>query len=258
MDRMTIKARLRKGFAPSWVCPTCNKGHLKLKKESFFESEISNSRDHSHDAWEPQWMRYVFLCQLICDNASCKEVVMCSGEGEVDIDYSIDNDGSHSEEWSDYYLPKYFQPHLNLFEIPKSCPAAVSEPLKESFSLFFTSPSAALNCVRISIEGLLTNLKIKRYDRTSGGLHNISLHRRIGLLPSKFNEHKEMLMASKWLGNAGSHNEKSITHDDVLDAYEFLDHVLHEIYASKAKELIARAKQVNKRKGPIKKSRISF
>lgn len=61
-----------------------------------------------------------------------------------------------------------------------------------------------------------------------------------------------MILAIKWLGNAGSHSRSKISFDDVLDAYEFLEHILQEVYVQKTKKLKARAKEVNKKKGPAK------
>ena len=37
-----------------------------------------------------------------------------------------------------------------------------------------------------------------------------------------------------------------------MDAYQFAEHILHEIYDPKSKKLTALAKQVNKKKGPVK------
>jgi hypothetical protein len=37
-----------------------------------------------------------------------------------------------------------------------------------------------------------------------------------------------------------------------MDSYEFIEHILQEIYAAKASKLKALAKKVNKKKGPVK------
>ena len=258
MDRKPFKLPLRKGTTPHWMCPTCGKGLLRQKKDSLTSHEISSSRNHGHEAWEPEWIKYFFQCQLICTNQECKEVVMCSGEGGVDIEQSYDEVGHTHEDWQDYFIPKFFLPHLKLFELPSNCPHSISNAVEESFKLFFASPNAAANYVRKAIEQLLTKQKVKRYDRKGGKLTYVSLHRRIGLLPSKYEEFKQVLMAIKWLGNAGSHDNSIITQDDVLDSYEFVDHVINEIYASKKNDIVARAKKVNKSKGPIKKAKSSW
>ena len=165
MDRKPFKLPLRKGSTPHWTCPTCGKGSLKQKKDTFSSHETSNSRDHSHDAWEPEWITYQFSCQLTCTNETCAEVIICSGEGGVELDQYYDEDGHTREDWNDFFIPKYFQPNLKLFELPKSCPDSILIPITESFKLYFSSPSAAANCIRIAIEQLLTEQNVKRYDK---------------------------------------------------------------------------------------------
>ena len=87
MDRKLLKLPFRKNNSPDWVCPTCNKGILRIKEGTFHEEELRNSREaHSHEAWEPEWIEYVYTCMLICSNDKCKEVVVNSGTGSVDWD----------------------------------------------------------------------------------------------------------------------------------------------------------------------------
>lgn len=255
MDRKILKAYFRQSRVPDWTCPTCNKGVLRLKKGSFVSEEISSSRDHSHEAWDPDWIVLHFSCQLQCNSDTCKEVVFSTGKGTVEPDYYYDEEGTPSQEWTELYSPTYFEPPLNLMPVPEKCPSKVSEPLLESFKSFFSSPHSALNCVRIAVEELLTDLGIKRYNRGRGKMSFVSLHDRINSLPSKFEEVKEMLLAIKWLGNAGSHSVSKISRDDVLDAYEFIEHVLKKAYANNDKELLARARKVNRAKGPVTKAR---
>lgn len=58
-------------------------------------------------------------------------------------------------------------------------------------------------------------------------------------------------MAVKWLGNAGTHDV--LTHEDVLDAFELLDHTLDEVYHDRSKRILRTAKAINRAKGPAKK-----
>lgn len=59
-----------------------------------------------------------------------------------------------------------------------------------------------------------------------------------------------MLFAVKWLGNAGSHEGTELSANDVLDAYEIMEHLLEEIYSQRSTRLQAIAKRVNRNKGP--------
>lgn len=253
MDRKFIKLPFSLENPPDWSCPTCKKGILQIKKETFTKEELRRSReDHFHVAWEPEWIEYVYTCLLVCSNDKCKEVVVNSGTGSVDYDIVADEHGEQAQMYVELFLPKYFEPHLKLTNIPDDCAESVTVSLNESFKLFFASPSAALNNVRIAIEELLTELKIRRFTISNGKRRFIPLHQRIGLLPEKYAQFKDMILAIKWLGNAGSHGHGEVTMDDVMDAYELTEHILGEVYESKAKKLKAIAKKVNKKKGPAK------
>ena len=253
MDRKTLKLPFTLDSAPDWTCPTCQKAPLRIRKDSFIKEERLHSRDHSHEAWEPVWIEYVYSCRLDCSNEKCKEVVASSGTGSVDWSIDEDERGEPYEVYEDHFRPKFFEPHLKLLQIPKKCPSSVSKPIEDSFALFFAAPHAASNNVRIAIEALLTELKIRLFDHASGRRRFISLHQRISLLPEKFAHLKDLILAIKWLGNAGSHGGSTdITLDDVIDSYDLTEHILQEVYAPKLRKLHKIAKEVNKKKGPVK------
>ena len=251
MDRKLLKLPFRASSTPDWVCPTCKKGILRIREGTFRQEELCNSREaHSHEAWDPDWIEYIYTCILFCSNNKCKEVVINSGTGSVDWDVVEDENGIPNPVYLDFFQPKYFEPHLQLIHIPEDCPTTVTTLLNESFKLFFLSPNAAANDIRAAIEELLTELKIKRFSTSKGKRRFISLHQRIDLLPEKFAQFKEIILAIKWLGNTGSHGHGEVTMDDVMDAYELTEHVLQEIYEPRIKKLKAIAKKVNKKKGP--------
>lgn len=253
LDRKSLKLPFSGDNSPDWVCPTCNRGILRIKEGTFQRVELRDSREaRSHDAWEPEWIAYVYTTLLICSNDKCKEVVVNSGTGSVDWDIIEDEHGVPDQVYKDIFLPKHFEPHLRLIRIPDDCPETVTTLLNESFKLFFSSPGAAANSVRAAIEELLTELKIKRFSTNNGKRRFINLHQRINLLPVKYAPFKDMILAIKWLGNAGSHGHGEVTMDDVMDAYELTEHILEEIYEPKMKKLKAIAKKVNNKKGPAK------
>ena len=252
MDRKAVKVPFTPDHTPDWMCPTCAKGILRIKDESFSKAELASSRDHSYDEWEPYWIRYVYSCLLECSNSKCKEVVTSTGTGGVDASMGQDERGEWYETYEDYFEPKYFEPPLHLFRTPAECPESVAGPIKESFRLLLASPDAAANAVRAAVEQLLTELKIKRYTSSNGKRRFISLHQRIALLPGQYAEIRDLILAIKWIGNIGSHSRNELTVDDVLDAYEFLEHVLEEIYGQKTRKLKSLAKKINRKGGPIK------
>jgi len=251
VDRKLYKVPFTREKSPDWICPQCRKGVLRFVDGSFHAAERRLSREaRDHEAWDPDWIEYTYSGLLSCANDQCKESVSTAGTGGVDIDVIFGHDGEPEQTWADFFRPKYFEPPLAIIDLPKECPASVSEPLQESFRLFFCSPSSASNSVRIALEELLNELGIKRFAVSNGKRRVLSLHTRIGLLPQKYAELRDLLFAIKWLGNAGSHADSTISIDDVMDAYELIDHVLQELYAQRSKKAKELAKAINKKKGP--------
>jgi len=75
-----------------------------------------------------------------------------------------------------------------------------------------------------------------------------SLHERIELYEKKNNEIAQMLMAIKWLGNAGSHDGKRLTIKKILDAYEIVEHVLEELYSPRKHRVNSLVRTINRSK----------
>jgi hypothetical protein len=253
VDRKLYKFPFTAAKTPDWLCPRCRKGVLRFPEGRFhFEERRHSQEAREHHAWDPDWIEYSYSGLLQCTNDQCKECVANSGVGGVDIDVIFGRDGDPEQAWADFFRPKYFEPPLVIIDLPEECPESVSDPLRESFRLFFCSPAAASNNVRIALESLLTELGVKRFVVKGGKRQFLSLHSRIGLLPSKYSDFRDLLFAIKWLGNAGSHADSVVTLDDVMDAYELIDHVLQELYAQRSKKAKKLAKLVNKKKGPKK------
>lgn len=256
MNRKAYKLPFTEKGLLRWMCPSCGKGLLRIKKNTFHAEETKDSkRIHSHEAWDPSWIKYVYSCLLECTIPACKDTVANSGTGSVDFDIEYDEKGSAYQTWKDYFNPKHFSPHLKIFICPKGTPDNVSEEIDKSFSLFFNDASSAANHIRIAIEDLLTHLKIKRYVLKVKKRTFLSLHRRIELLPAKYKHLQDLFFAAKWLGNAGSHSDRVVTIDDVLDAYEIMEEILQDLFIKKTKRVKSIAKKINKAKGPKKNAK---
>jgi hypothetical protein len=198
MDRTPYQLPFTVDRMPAWTCPVCIKGHLKIDEKLLIKKETAESiKDHSHEAWEPEWIRSVFACIFHCDNAACNEPVACNGIGRVDCFEYEDEDVGWSQSIEERFIPHHFQPPLMLMDIPKACPEKVKEYLRESFALFFADPSAALNSARTAVEALMTALGVKRFTIVKGKQRSINLHQRIQLLPPKYEEQKTLLLAVK-------------------------------------------------------------
>jgi hypothetical protein len=250
MDRTPYLLPFSREHVPAWRCPTCQVGHLVLRPESLLASQTAQSREgQKHPESEPDWIRYVFACMFDCSHASCKEAVACSGVGSVDHFEYEDDEFGWVQTIEDRFMPQHFTPALTLLDIPDECPASVGIHLEESFALFFSDPGAALNSARAAVEAMLTNLGVKRFVVSKGKRKPLNLHQRIQMLPPKLAGLADLLLAAKWLGNAGSHDGPPPAQADVRIMYDLLEHVLSEIYEGKGKKLQALAKKVNKKKG---------
>ena len=257
MDRIAYKSPFAKNDQLRWLCPTCAKGVLRLKQDTFNAEETKDSKKaHGHEAWDPDWITYVYSCLLECTNPACKDTIANSGFGSVADFSEFDQEGIQSNQvWEDIFIPKHFSPHLKIFNYPKGTPDKVAEEIEKSFSLFFSDAPSAANHIRIALEELLTHLKIKRYASKGNKRNFLPLHSRIQLLPAKYKYLQDLFFAVKWLGNAGSHSDRSVTMDDVLDAYEIMEEILQDLIAKKTKRVKKIAKRVNIAKGPKKSTR---
>jgi hypothetical protein len=231
---------------PQWPCPRCGKSVLQINEKSLHHNETADSRDaHSHEDWDPEWIKENFSCLLKCSNDACKEIVACIGISGI-------NEESESENrrFVNYFIPTFFQPNLVMMDIPSDAPSDVVNELNASFSMFFSNKNAAANSARMAVEALLKHLGIKNFSTSQGRRHPIALHHRIDSMPAKYSAIKDGLKAVKWIGNHGSHAGKKVTTEALLDAYDILEVALDNLYNKKRKQAEKIAKIVNKRKGP--------
>ncbi len=251
MDRTVFKLPFTKNGTTRYQCPTCSKGYLNVVEDSFSEKETKESRAmHDHPEWGPEYFETVYSGILECSNTACKDVISSSGIGWDEEEYFYDEEGHPDRDYVRYYRPVIFSPHLKPFSFPKDMPKNVSKEIEKSFSLIFIDPPSSANHIRVALEHLLTHLKIKRFATNNGRRNFLSLHKRIELLPQKYESIKDIFLAVKWLGNAGSHSNHDVTLDDVLDSYELTIELLDEIFSKKRKIAKSLAKRINKKKGP--------
>jgi hypothetical protein len=236
----------------SWICPRCNSGILHVNNDKFLSEDNATTRQFMHhvDFNMPWDIEYTFTAVLTCTNPKCKEVVICTGKGGVDVaDQTRLPDGNIDTEYGDIFKPVFFYPPLHIFQIPEATPENVKKAIISSFSLVFNNQPAAANQIRIALECLLTHLKVKRFETTRGKRRRLNLHKRIELLPTKYKKIKEVCIAIKWLGNAGSHCDDKITFDDVFDGYDMLSFILEELYDNKHTHVKKLANKINIKKG---------
>lgn len=256
MDRKLLKKSFKQSDSVTLPCPTCGKLSLKLDNKKFYACDTAESiKIRQSEEWEFDWLTTVFTAVFTCNNSDCQEHVICSGTGYVEEDIGYDSNGDPEQQFNSYYSPKVFIPPIHFFNIPEKTPESVRNSLIQAFALTLQSPSSAANKVRAAIENLLTASKVPKFTVTKGKRSPLFLDSRISKAIIKkpvFSELKDILLAIKHLGNAGSHGDSEITIDDVFDAYELTSHVLDALYNSKP-DLNKMAQDIKKRRGPRKK-----
>ncbi len=250
-DRRKWTEVIRRKWAPAWPCPTCRKGTLRLRANTLVAHEtVRSKRAHSDEEWDPEWCEYTFTAWLKCSNSPCGEDVAVTGSGGEDIEYEQE-EGMMLES---YYIPKYVRPALELFDIPKKCPKSVRKVLRDAFALYWHDYSATANRIRIAIERLLDDLGVKKRRKDkSGGFQDLSLHQRIEEFTKTEPQLGGQLMALKWVGNVGSHDVQ-VERDDLLDAFEILEHTLSELVNQRTKLVTQLAKKLHAKHGRRMKS----
>lgn len=232
---------------PQWACPTCKQSLLQIKNKTLYTAILRKMRESQaqayyinniNDSSAYEGEESVFSCLFLCSNNRCNEATSCCGNVYFHFEELSTNDidccsaDELNVKSRQHYYPKYFYPHLCLFEISELCPESVKQAIEESFATFFSSITATTNSIRISIEALLREHEIPSEDEKG---RFISLHRRIESISvdSKLYPFKDQLLTLKYMGNDGSHNESEVSKEDIVDAYEVLSDILEKIYPEK-------------------------
>jgi len=244
MDRTLWTKSIYQHSMPAWKCPVCRKGHTVLVPKSVIMKETAASKSqHSHDAWDPDWVESVFTAWGVCSNKACEQSFAVSGIGGVDPEY----DDDHGLEWYDYFSPLQCNPMPDIFDLPPKCPDGVSTELRTAFSLFWGYREACAGRVRVALELLMDHLGIPRRKKAKNGkFFDLTLHGRLENFAGKNATIGSHLMALKWLGNAGSH-DGTVSTNDLLDAFEVLEHALAEVIDQRSARVAALAKKLTKK-----------
>jgi hypothetical protein len=232
---------------PHWPCPTCGKGYLSAVKDKLWIEETGPSKAaHDHDAWEPEWIQNRFVGFLECSMPVCKEIATVSGTS------AVKHDQIGWDEWINTKILKVESVHPAPMPIsyPAKTPPAIISGLEKASMLIWSSPESAANHIRQSVEALMDDAGFS--GKTPAGAI-INLHSRIEAFQATDAENGDVLLATKWLGNSGSH-VGGVGRNDVLDAFDMIEFVLENRYGTTKAELMAKVVAVNAAKGPVKPS----
>jgi len=236
---------------PPFPCPDCGHALLKDVKSRKIGEYGESKRLWDVGAINPEDRLGMFSIFLNCSSASCQAQVVLIGE---DSNRCVEGyDGS--PDYETYYAPRFFLPTIPLFPVSKNLPETVKGQLMLSFSHFWNDPSAGGNSLRRAMEALMDHFKIRRKRLTpKQKMHKLVLHDRIsewGKSKPEYQNLSELLLAVKWIGNAGSH-QADLTKNDLVEAYKLAEHVFSEVFDTRTETLKKIAKRVNKSKGPAK------
>ncbi|MFA6562247.1 MAG: DUF4145 domain-containing protein [Verrucomicrobiia bacterium] len=221
-----------------------------------YQETVWSKRARNHEEWDPDWITFSFTAWVKCDNSACGEEVAVAGDGGIETDYDDEGAGSFHAE---YCSPRFCSPMPDIIEIPGNCPPKVASELRVAFALFWSDPSGAANHIRVALEALMSHLRIRERRKTDKGKFvKLNLHQRIELFREADLIIGNQLMALKWLGNTGSH-DGGVIQNDVLAAFEIIEHALLELIEQRSKRLAALASGLEKKHRPgAKKHKLPF
>nr|WSX50603.1 DUF4145 domain-containing protein [Streptomyces sp. NBC_00974] len=237
---------------PSIPCPTCGRGNLIPVGDAFVREESATSkrwRSESWDDWEPDWEHGGFHGILRCGKSTCDSV-------RVVGDMRVVAEHGESGTWDGYsyvveFLPKFFHPALPLLPSHEAAPQEVLGRVVAASAVIWIDPSSAANRLRSAVEALMDDQGIPRKGPGRRGPVDFTLHQRIeklGAAKPAYSDAAEMILAVKWIGNVGSH-EDALKISDVLNGAEILDAVLTEMYDTSRDAINKLAAEITARKG---------
>jgi hypothetical protein len=230
---------------PPFPCPTCCASLVSVPKGLSYDVS-KDSRECCEQTGDPTDCSGVFVLRLVCSHAACREPVNCIGRYSIVEVYDEMGDANFIE----ILEPKFFYPPIHIFPLPEDFPERIKNPLLDSFSLFWSNPSASGNALRIALEALMDYQGVKKWIKKSNGkTAALNLHDRIQLFGKQKPEIAENLLAVKWLGNFGSHLI-GMKQKHIIEAFRLFHHVILELFEKHSHELRKLAKRINKKRGP--------
>ena len=225
-----------------------------MKNDSFVQLEpvhAASELDFEGLRGELSWGR--FSGYLVCNAASCGELVVVAGDFEEQFHQHFDDENGEFIDFSTvYYRPVIMHPAPPMIEVPKRLDDASKEHLTRAFELYWSDAAACANRLRIVVELALDQLGVER--RGPKGKRNnvrLDLSDRIELLKNVRPGHDQALTALRIVGNTGSH-EGVVEVEELLDCFELLEDALVELLDMRREKLNAKAQRIidRSRKSP--------
>jgi hypothetical protein len=207
---------------PLFKCPRCNEAQLAWpaplnRIHPYFSQKLSfwNGQDETE---------FRLVEKLTCSSRDCGDVVSVYAIGSMNYEYWPSGETQYLEK----FRPVSLYPSPHIIDLPDVLPPNVCSNFVTSFNCYWSNPQLAGNCIRTSLEHLLTHFEIPSEIDDKW----ISLGNRLHLLAKQKPDDAEFLTLLKPVVNAGSHGEP-IERDVLLDVYEALEIYLSKVFSSR-------------------------
>ena len=245
---------------PELLCPACRMRTLEWGERPKIEGLESVAAREGAELWDG-WRAGYFHGELTCARVQCRNGYIVLGEwrqcdeptSQVDLD---------DDPYEEGYFIRNILPPFPLFDLPKNTPLRIKALLESASRTLLADANAAANRVRSAIEVFLDDRGVARIERlarpTRAGkkTRRKSLDQRLkdfsGRSP-KDEKAGSHLMASKWIGNSGSHGDEPLPLEHVLDGIEIFAHVMYMYYDPYERDVERRSRTITRTKGkPIR------
>jgi len=247
IDRTIWNAYHSRDELPLFKCPVCQTGTLLPKGNSVEPLTPEHILRHqNHSDWHPDWDVSTWSEVCKCSNKECGQSVHLSGKAEAHKEpvEDLEHMGVRTA-WVELLKIETVYPAPFILPLSDKLPQGLWAVLKSSFSLYWSDQSACLNRLRTAVELLLDDQNISRVTTTAKGkTRRLNLDQRIKLFAQNSNL-LDCLDGLRNIGNLATHDFNKVHHEDALDAYDVIHHVLREVYdldeiKSKSKKLKAK------------------
>jgi len=230
------------GLQP-YPCPRCKTGVIVAETAAWrvvSTSEAAEDLDRDPFQWTGRASGFA-----ACNRNECRETIAVIAEVVQDQDFEPGGGMRHVK----LFKPLYMWPAPPMLDVPEKAHANVKAALASAFASYWFDPSSAGSAVRAAVEALLTQKGVPRVGANRRPIPLDGRLRRFAAARPRLGQVHEQLMAVKWLGNVGTHEERALRHEDVLEALEHLSHCFDELFLNRTLNLQRRARAINRRRG---------
>jgi hypothetical protein len=226
----------------------CGDGQIQFGQPERFESQESLEA-RSHPAFDADWIRGTFTIRGNCENPRCKQVVQAGGSYRVDYakksaPYYIEQ---YDEQYAEFHRLEHIYPAPIIMEIPEGAPDDVTKGVTRASRVLLSDPGLSATALRSAVEVFLTTQGVAGTN-ASGGFRSVDARiKEWKKSDATRSQVADLLLAVKWLGNKGTHEDSLLDFKEVLEGAALLDEAFHRTYAGP--DLDAKARRMIEKHG---------